>query len=973
MNNIFDRLTFQRFVDDNFDKVIGILNNGVHYFDESLFVNLVRQSDHRNTVNNWKGYVGVIHGRSGKYKICVAEGRTEDLSPLAEKTHYSGEIINSTYYLFIDLKKDEGFNSDKSVSDVFRYTYTDLDGKEKKVYSKMVPCDKWVGFKKSEESFFSFDFDFNFGINSKSDDVKSKIWDAFYLLYSVMYNASKDEASKAAAIDFQDNVKVVCGMFANPFRFLLSQGDQYLKYIFDAFDIEKDVKKAKLAQIKDETNSKKDAEIKYSDRIQHLKGTVPAGFLRLMHFYKNVRNLEGHRQVVIDRPVSLMENYLLYNVALIYVLRYVLGYEPSENLAKASEELKENLYYPVTFNDNIGINIEGSCVVAMNTNHYFVPAFSVFTIMRGEEQNNVSISDLKTTGLIVTPDLKTHNSAVLDAINRIEYNPILDSIRKQLADLRKSSVSKGEMENMIREKLEGFFNELNETFVRQSDLESRYLTQERFDEEKKKILEEIPSFINNWADRVVSLEGTVVKQGHDINVLKLICFSFAALILLSLFVFGLANIRPWAIKNDGIYWLANKLWVFHDKGDLSYDRAKYIEGMITSNMVVNDSIINSHNYLRRKAFDAYSNARKWYEQQLQDSKNNPKAAYRLALMYSLAKGGAYDEKKAAEYASEAVRNKYADKSRSLKEILMFFSTGDEIYLSGACLDKVSEQDEFAPLLREMVALADMKTKPAVDSLKRESMKRIQSIALGQSDAKETACIVMADLLRGGIEAFGEIDREPLLEILMLQYTSIKHNSLLAQASLGDIYRTMGLIEQAAIMYMCAFYNGSDISGEQGLVMLIDRGIDIEEVYAEWPLTKEKFENSELIAKQLSDIMNLANENKMRMFDAEMKKIRSDMEKLDFPLVLKKGKYFEEFVFFNNPDSADAFLNNLHKMTVSDKVKFLSDVDSLEKRTAVENYVWAVYELEGFGSKRIGKAKADSLLRESAVSGFIPAI
>ncbi len=61
------------------------------------------------------------------------------------------------------------------------------------------------------------------------------------------------------------------------------------------------------------------------------------------------------------------------------------------------------------------------------------------------------------------------------------------------------------------------------------------------------------------------------------------------------------------------------------------------------------------------------------------------------------------------------------------------------------------------------------------------------------------------------------------------------------------------------------------------------------------------------------------------------------------------------------------------MTVSDKVKFLSDVDSLEKRTAVENYVWAVYELEGFGSKRIGKAKADSLLRESAVSGFIPAI
>lgn len=980
--------TFRFFVSDYFVKIKDYLKNGILIGSNDLDKNqwLHFWANHIEDNNNYKGFkskkiyelrrYGEICLNNGILYVCLGVEKSSSKSiierPLEERGIETISFGNDSYIISrLALVKEENSVSNSNRKIIIKiYTFSDFSSITKYVISRQTEG--------MQEEFFLCDFILNF----HTDD--SGIWDSFFSFFAIVKNASQKKEWEAAALDLEQGVKTICGQPAHPLRFLVGLGDQYLKYIFEAFNFEKGFRE-----------KNRDTDRTFNNRIKYLENIFPTTgreykeLLRLLRFFKEIRNAESHNQVRIEQPINLMANFIMVHVILIYVLKYILNYQLRID-KDLLYSLKENLYFPVTVQN--GIILESSqseSFCKLDDYHYFMPAFAKFDIRNlSGESKEYSIENLNISGIEIRESngkFLIHDTGMLQLIDRIEYNPIIVAIQKQLEDIREHIGDKEEKEQdikaMLLSSISNFRDEIERKFNNQrSDLEKKlqcrdaYISKDQLSfylDECKSSIEYINTNFSKQINDVISQHYKIseITGKHEAWINKqrkrhLVIGMSGVIIFLILFsVLIPSNIKSLAIRNETIYGWSQNFCILHDKGDISYERARYIEKEMLESFesinFVSDSIYFAYNPQREKAYNAYRNAIRYYENE-NVIKTNPNAPFRLSLLYATGKGGVQDLESASKYAKiDSVRN--GSRHKGYHDMLKLYSTGNSDYIEYSISEGMVENDGFVPYIASLKSI--IQQEDSVDW--SESARRI--LYDDTDDCMEVKEIISLQLIEWALHGNNEkISKDPFLGLELLSYAAVVLNSPVAQNTLASIYVNMGLSEQASIMLLSALSNGYGIKDEVSVKYLVNKGFYQDSVISRYPFLRDKLPDSYSYGKKLDNILNLISDGDTRTAYGLLQILARDT-------INDRIQNLIRHTFFSHPDSADSFLRKIPNMKLSSEAKFCLLIDSVRKHRAVEDYVKAIYGIYGFGSRKISIIEADSLLRASFDAGFVPAI
>lgn len=510
----FNRKTYQYFVSDNFKKVKDYLSKGVFDRYEEW---LKCASKKNNTPITFRKYANgdvkvgdVVRSKDGGMSICV--GIHEELCVPEEDCFWTKEILSNyvkkpMQYYFSLLKKEESrFNGEV-------YSYSNIN-KEKRYVIK-------IYVEKNKANYYCPDF--HIDLNPSDSDI----WDSFFTLYSIIGSASTEKKRwSAASIDFEECVKIVNGQIANPLRFLLSLGDQHMQYIFYAFKIENECYGYVNQNLKDNEKAK---DVTFKDRIEYLDTICSKHIgdekllrncreiLNLIHLRRSIRNSEGHQEETWSDPGGMMKKYLMDYVMIVYMIKHILKFElriPRNFM----DSMKETLYYPVTVEEGLIVE-DAPCI---DNQHYFIEAFKKYIVE--DEKNNVSI-ELEITSLNEVAGLEIRslngkicidNTAVLELINRIEYNPILESMQKQIADIRGSIITQYDVRKIIEDKMPQFFSYVDSKIA--DDLKDNNESVLLAKEELSRVKKDLNDNMDEISSRLSDLENHVKEHEQHLQV-----------------------------------------------------------------------------------------------------------------------------------------------------------------------------------------------------------------------------------------------------------------------------------------------------------------------------------------------------------------------------------------------------------------------------------------------------------------------
>lgn len=955
-NFLYDTNVFRYFVKNNFQTVKDYLNNGI--FD--------RDSIYGKT--DWRGFRTFYKIKRFEYQIkpgeflydkdngemnfCLAKG--ERGKP---NTYKSIKIIKSIRKpLKGDELQDNYSSNPDSIKAITRYVETENNGNLYRAEYYLSACL------------------LNFDANDQD------IWDSFFTLFAIAAAVGSKTEFESAPLDLQDAAGVVAELpKVSPIRFLIAQGDQFLKHIFTAFDLEGrvrplDTKKgidqaARLKTLKDL--------IRESEESDDIKSNCTR-IQELLDMDRYIRNKEGHSQLLWDKPTDMIRWFILDHVMLIYMLKHALKLSIKDEFI--SDEIKQNLYIPVRLESGISVDTPQKGVVKSGNGSIFAMPFTDFKV--GE--SNFSIARIDTSEFIIRKgngsELSSESRRLAD-IARIDYNPLIESIQAQLAVLRSETVTQDELEKAreditkkalefyqkleenVNKEIEGLNQQISQVLDTNEKQSKRLASLEKFKKQIEDSITNLEALIKSWVDDRV--EYLIKKEAERSRRKKNIILLISAIIVtLAGSIIYMANARGLAVKDAFCYKLSQSFLNFcHDKGDISYDRGQHLDKQISDSLagnipITNDSVFMSLNPIRQQAAQAYRNAAASYTEALSlpRSKDTSKAAYRLALMSFTGRGGMpQDMKKTAEYASMT----NTENTRGMRALFEYWATGDISVLRKdiPALRKAAPGDYFAPL-----AVAEYDMRFNIDSLesnleKREViLKPYFDIYKSNNDA--------SDLANMALYSYYVHIHDHFISMGIL-FQLAKDNCPIAQHALGERLLELRMWKTAIHQLLGAYLNGYEDAGYLAILGLRNSGMDDNDIFSEFPSLNDLKDKSnfytDLESLKVKNLLDLSMEEKNALIDR--KKYINVHKPIN--INISYNKEFEDNLIITHPDSAAYILNNFDSFELHPKIAAIPG----DMRSAVHDYITALYYEDGLGYFKRDSLLADSLLKSAATKGL----
>lgn len=802
-----DLVLFQRFVKDNFESIKREIRSGVHDRQEE-FRAAASDSNSGKKIKDFGSnfrlvdgamvYYGVtfgtvyVGGRGGKSRICLPEcGEQPGEGDFNSDTEIIAAAINNGGRRLLYLLTEDGKEEDGSV----RYSYT-YKGR------KQILTIKGQGTR-----LLSFNPNLYWSLGGVDD---AKVWDAVFDFFSIIHAVSADRDSERAESDVEQTIKYIYGLPCDLYRCMSGLGHQYLRYILQSFGF----------------NVFAGGELKrYDDLISDFKekardlqrSFLEDDFARLLYYLKNDRNSESHFQRHLENPRERMIHFICDQVALVYVLKNVLGLQL--NVAP-NNSLLTPLFLPE------GVNIAGD--VSVKDGKYLVRPFVAYAVSSEKLSSEIRIKDLDVSSWRVQVTDSVLMLEVADRIGAIKNSIDYDKATKEVAE--KSGMSVSDLfapENMakFREMLLDTIKTDNGDAVAKSVRDAMKPVEDRLDNLDNKV----ENLISEQEAKEKAEAERIEREKRRKRRSRIITWSVVGVVAL---ILGIAAYLPFnhyaRLHFKPAYYVAFNYLGQHD---LAFERAEMLEKQFIEEYWGDvDAEMSREGIARRlEIAETYQQGIRRYEALVDaDSVGNAEKAYKLARMYRYGKGGQLSPSKSLRYALIAAAHGrhhhgfaaqamlYNDEPDVKIKAILYKNMADTVndpHLKLADLSfrlkelRKMKKEEAMPLINGLMmrfsTLEGISTSIGEDGMAILNLENLDSdIAL------DTYYVFFQFSLEGLRDSEGNyiVDKDPGMGYLMIDRLVTENNNLMSQIVRGHMSYSM-TDYHALNDFMRAFANG----------------------------------------------------------------------------------------------------------------------------------------------------------------------
>lgn len=782
-----DLVLFQRFVKDNFESIKREIRTGVHDRQEE-FRAAASDSNSGKKIKDFGSnfrlvdgamvYYGVtfgtvyVGGRGGKYRICLPEcGEQPGEGDFNSDTGIISAAINNGGRRLLYLLTEEGREEDGTVC----YSYTCKGRKQT------------LTIKGQGQRLLSFNPNLYWSLGGVDD---AKVWDAVFDFFSIIHAVSADRDSESAESDVEQTIKYIYGLPCDLYRSMSGLGHQYLRYILQSFGFN--------VFAGGELKKYDDLISDFKEKARDLqKSFLEDDFARLLYYLKNDRNSESHFQRHLENPRERMIHFICDQVALVYVLKNVLGLQL--NVAP-NNALLTPLFLPE------GVNIAGD--VPMADGKYLVRPFVEYAVSDEERSSEIRIKDLDVSSWRVQV---SGSALVLEAsseIQAIENSIDYDKATKEVAE--KSGMSVSDLfapENMakFREMLLDTIKTDNGDAVAKSVRDAMKPVEDRLDNLDNKV----ENLISEQEAKEKAEAERIEREKRRKRRSRIITWSVVGVVAL---ILGIAAYLPFnhyaRLHFKPAYYVAFNYLGQHD---LAFERAEMLEKQFIKDYYDDvDAEMSREGIARRlEIAETYQQGIRRYEALVDaDSVANAEKAYKLARMFWLGKGGELSRPKSMRYAKIAAAHGlhhhgfaahtmlYNDEPDVKIKAMLYKNMADTINdphlkLADICfriteMRKMKKEDAMLltdDLMMRFATLEGMSATVGDDGMINLNFESLDS------DIAVDAYYVFLQLCMEGIqdsEGNYILDKDPAVGYHMLARLVIERNDLVAQLIRGNM-------------------------------------------------------------------------------------------------------------------------------------------------------------------------------------------